>query len=457
MLILVHACIISFRIIIRAQPQVCLSPHSLQLKGYASKAVQFRPLVDSSDTQGFAIGWSNADQKSRVFEKSKIILTSMVAILDLFIFLLAIGMTAYSYDKVYNKVKGKKNPGYPLFWSTAVLCACWDVAPSWLVLAYYNNQVKVSLIVLTPLLLLVAVLFKKKSDFPVPCFRVCAKHKGVYAYSIDKKVWQCFRCLMSHVVQIVAMWAILLFFVFLIYYIPPVIITFYLYPAGTLIKIVFLKAVAICAVLTVALIFSLGGFRFRPSCRDLKHDVKTGVYVLNVVIFLPILAFLAFVICGILFVQKQNTSVTGLQAIITTIPSVFLAVVAWLSRGRLFPAGVKDADDPASEVISDVEGGEPPRHVERVDASSPAVNHSVAASFDTLGSGDVGEMSPTGRLVSPHKTTVTLHSRSTSSSPRFERMSNYSSIGSRVSSSSPVATRGYRSREDDPTKPLLQT
>ena len=422
--------------------------------------MQFRPLVGSTDTQGFAVRWSDADQRSRVFEKSRAILTSIVAVLDLFAFLLAIGMTAYSYDKVYESVKGKRNPGYPLFWSTAVLCACWDVAPSWLVLAHYDNQVKVSLIVLTPLLLLVALLFKKKADFPIPCFRACARHRGGDRYSIDKKVWQCFRCLTSHVVQTMAMWAILLFCVFLIYYIPSVIIAFYLYPTGTLIKIVFLKAVAICAVLTVALVFSLGRFRLVLSWRDLKHDVKTSVYVLNVVLFLPILAFLAFVVCGILFVQKQDATVSGLQAVITIIPSVFLAIVAWLSRGRLFPAGLHDAGDPAAEIISDVEGGEPPvSRAKSINPSSPAVNHSVADSFDASGTGggDVGEVSPTTRLVAPHRSAATLHLRSTSSSPRFERMSNYSSIGSRLSSNSPVATHGCRPREDDPTKPLPPT
>ena len=71
--------------------------------------------------------------------------------------------------------------------------------------------------------------------------------------------------------------------------------------------------------------------------------------------FLPILAFLAFVIGGILF-SPQNQP-TALQSIITLIPTAFLLIVAWMSKGTLFPEGLSDPADPAKEIASDLEKG----------------------------------------------------------------------------------------------------
>ena len=427
------------------------SPPSLplQLKGYASKLTRQRELIDSSDVQGYAVRWNDEDLERRVFKYSTIILTSMVTILDVFIFLLAIGMTTYSYDRVYQSVKGKQNPGYPLFWSTAVLCWCWDVAPSWLVLAYYNNQVKVSLIVLPLLLFGIAVLFKKKSDFPVPWFQPCKNHDEEYYYSFNLKVLKCCRCLASHLGQVVAIWGILVFFAFLIYYVPAVVIAFYLFPTTTLIKLVFLKAVVICAVLTVALIFSLGRFKFPLSYRHLKHNAKTTIAVLTVLFFLPILAYLAFVVSGILFVQQ---TVTGLQGIITLIPSLFLALVAWLSRHKLFPKGLHDPNDPGEEIVSDLEDGDKraQNHV-----STLSTHHQAATALNPSAAhhGDVA--TPTDRPTPGHSTAATLHSRSVSGSPRFEPMSNYRSIGSHESSGPPFVVVTRECEEEDPKKPLL--
>ena len=74
-----------------------------------------------------------------------------------------------------------------------------------------------------------------------------------------------------------------------------------------------------------------------------------------VVMFLPILAFLAFVIGGILFSPQNQPS--ALQSIITLIPTAFLLIVAWISKGTLFPEGLSDPADPAKEIASDLEKG----------------------------------------------------------------------------------------------------
>ena len=265
-------------------------------------------------------------------------------------------MTTYSYDILYENVKGKKNPGYPLFWGVVTFTLCWNVAPSWLVLSRFTFQTRYSLVFMIPLQFFVALLVKKKSHFPVPLMspRSCPRHKN-YRFSFEPQVLRCPKCLISHIMQVIAIWSILVSLTFLIYYLTAMIIAFYLSPSLTLIKAIFLKGILVCAVLNFALMFSVSQFRFKFTADACKKNVASAVSLMAVVMFLPILAFLAFVIGGILFSPQNQPS--ALQSIITLIPTAFLLIVAWISKGTLFPEGLSDPADPAKEIASDLEKG----------------------------------------------------------------------------------------------------
>ena len=280
----------------------------------------------------------------------------MMVVLNLFIFLIASAMTAFTYDAVYNSILHKRNPNYPIFWSFVVLTFIWNIGPSWLVLSRKSNLINYSLIFMVPLELLVAILIKKKSDFPIPLLapRGCSKHVG-YFFTFDRTIiTACIYCIVSHVAQTLAIWTILIFLTFLSYYAVAIIVAFYLYPTQVLVKVVFLKAVALCTILNVALLFSNSKFKCGCTWKSIKEDLGYFVRVLAIASFLPILAFLAFVIGGILFTRTQQTS--GLQSIITLLPSLFLVFAAWFTKGTLFPPGT-DEPDLESQVINELETG----------------------------------------------------------------------------------------------------
>lgn len=329
--------------------------HLLQVKFYAKNQGNKGSLGDS-ETKGYAISWNEKDKEARVFHASRYILTTMIVVLNMFVYFIAIAMTSYSYDILYRNIKKKKNPGYPLFWSLVSLTLCWNVGPSWLVLSRDSDLLHYSLAVMVPLEFLVAVLVKKKSDFPVPCMPAwsCSSHTEYHYIWERAAVFHCLACLVSHLIQVLAIWSILVFITFLAYYLSSIIVAFYLYPTQTLIKVVFLKAVAVCAVVNVALLFSNSKFWCRCSWRSFKHDMNYVVVVFSIALFLPILGFLVYVIGGILF--TSSTQITGLQGVLTLLPSVFLVIAAWFTKGRLFPSGISETD-PEGEILSDLEKG----------------------------------------------------------------------------------------------------
>ena len=300
----------------------------------------------------------------------------MIVVLNLFVFLIVVAMTTYTYDTVYDSIIKKRNPNYPLFWSFVLLSFFWNVGPSWLVLSRDGFQIYYSLIVMIPLEFLVAVLVKKKSDFPVPFFRGCLAHSSGYHYSWEwRVVCSCVYCLVSHVVQTFAIWTILVFLTFLSYYISSIIVAFYLYPTQVLIKVLFLKAVAISAVLNVALLFANSSkFKCHCSWKSFKHDLGYIVRVLAIAAFMPILAFLAFVIGGILFSGSGQAS--GLQGVLTLLPSLFLVFGAWFTKGRLFPKGTNEPDL-GSDILHNLEDGEATKHTTK---DAPAKSLSPARS-----------------------------------------------------------------------------
>ena len=201
-----------------------------------------------------------------------------------------------------------------------------------------------------------AIIVKKRSDFPIPCMSTkgCLCHPD-YHYSWECAIiFRCLACSISHLVQVMAIWSIMVFITFLAYYFSYIIIAFYLYPTQTLVKVVFLKAVAVCAVINVALLFANSKFWCKCSWKFFKHDMHYVVVVLSIFFFLPILSFLVYIIGGIIFATSSQT--TDLQSVLTLLPSLFLVYAAWFTKGKLFPKGVS-GDDPGEEFFSDMEKG----------------------------------------------------------------------------------------------------
>jgi len=308
--------------------------------------------VDDSSHLGYAISWKMEDQQG-VLQTPSTVLTVVFVFLNIFIYLVSFSMTTYTYDSLYNNVKHKQNPGYPLFWGLVVFSVCWNIVPSWMVILHYSDHVKLSLFVMIPLQFIAALLIKKKTSFPVPGMSAvgCPLHRSEYYH-----IWQhlgCGRCLINHTVQIIALWNILVTFTFLVYYLSAVIVTFYLYPASTIIKLVFLKATGVCVILVFSLVFSESKFKFKCTPKAIKNNCITIFTLITVISFLPILAYLTFIIGGIIFAENSNS---GLQSILTILPSAFLILIAWASRGHLFPQGIHNSD-PAKEIASDLEKG----------------------------------------------------------------------------------------------------
>ena len=328
-------------------------PHT-QARSYA-KNQGSRGSPGDSETKGYALDWDHEDRETYVFHTSHYTLISIVVVLNIFVLLTATVMTTFTYNAVYKEILHKRNPYYPLFWSAVVLSFLWNVGPSWLVLSGKYELVYYSLVFMVPLEGLVAVCIMKKGDFPVPLLlrEGCPKHAGNLSIFDRTLIARCcINCLVSYTVQTLAIWTVIVFVTFLSYYMAAIIIAFYLYPTEVLVKVVFLKAVAVAAILNVALLFS--NSRFKCKCKKLKHDLVYLVRVLAIAAFLPILGFLAFVIGGILFTGSQQTS--GLKSVLTLLPSAVLVFGAWFTKGTLFPPGTDEADL-GSEVINDLEGG----------------------------------------------------------------------------------------------------
>ena len=324
-----------------------------QLKNYAAN--DGKPKVGESSNNGYAVQWNEEDITS-FFQDPDTLLTVEFAFLNIFIFFLSIAMTTYSYDILYKNVKRKKNPGYPIFWGLVVFSLCFNVGTPWVILLRPSIRVGYSLAVMIPLELLVAFLVKKKSNFPIPGMgpHGCTHHGSRDHFTWELLVLTCCRCLVNHVVQVLAIWSILISITLLVYYLSSIVIAFYLYPTLTLIRIVFVKGIAVCTILIFALVFSQSKFKFDCTCEAFKNNVVAVLSLLTVVSFLPILAYITFVVGGILF--TQTTPNNSLQSILTLLPSAFLLFVAWFSRGHLFPKGLHSTD-PAEEIASDLEEG----------------------------------------------------------------------------------------------------
>ena len=322
-----------------------------QLRAYAKTQGTFTP----KDVDNYDYALQGDHTTIETFLTSQTVLITMIVVLDVFILALAIGSTAYTYDEVYTYIEKKKKPGYPIFWGLVVVSVCWNIVPSWLVLSNYTHQVYISLSVMVVLELIIAICTRKKSDFPIPGLKPnrCPKHKEP-CFSWELIVLKCCRCFVTHVAQVVAIWSILISLTFIMYYLSAIIISIYLYPIKTLIRVVFVKAVAVVLVLNAALLFSMDPFS--ASFKECKKNLITAVELVTAAMFFLIVGFLSFVIGGILFTNSSQINYNSIQSLIVILPSLFLVAAAWYSHGRLFPHGVPTEGDVETGVENGSQG-----------------------------------------------------------------------------------------------------
>ena len=317
--------------------------------------------------------------------------------LDFFVFFFSLGIASNAYDAVYDHVKCKKNPYYPLFWAFVVLAIIWDVGPGWLVLTAGSRHVRSIVGVMVPLQLFLAIFMKKYVDFPIPGLNwkklsveyqgyLCnqpntegglnnsgrGKGKSKYRKSFFWEVTRLrfrLRVAVSFIVQTIAMWGLLIFFTYIVLYAVTITISLYLFPIQTLLKLIFIKAVALCAVFNVALIFTAGTWRPSFSQKAILGNAGLIVQLLTVISFFPILVFLSFVVGGILFTDSAQ-QLNGIQGILALLPSAFLIIVGWYTRGKLFPEELVSTNS-----IADLEKNEEKKKEDdKPSASRPSIS-----------------------------------------------------------------------------------
>lgn len=264
------------------------------------------------------------------------------------------------YQKLYKNIKGRANPGYSFFWAIVLLSVVWNIGPSWLIVSKPDNyKLYVSLAVLIPLQFVVAVFVKKRIIFPIPGLNNDAGHTmacadNIHSLSNLKAILSCFQCMLSHIIQVLSIWALLITFTFIMHYATSIILSLYLDPLNALVKIVFVKAVLVCFIINVGLLFAVDRVSCECTIKALKQNVGSCLSVLTLLSLFPILFFLVFMIGGIVFNDLPQSG--SWKAVFTIIPSATLLYASWFSHGILFPKGITDKGDPAKEIVHDLEG-----------------------------------------------------------------------------------------------------
>lgn len=293
----------------------------------------------------------------------------MVACLDFFIFVFSIAICSAVYDAIYHEIKDKKNPYYPIYMATVLCTMIWNVGPGWLVLLFDTNHIRWSFIILIPLQLVLAVIMKKYPDFPLPGLP-CTKKTYINLEDDTGKddktdkdtksqsyfLWEIGHMkskgaiIASFLIQSICLWSLLVFFTYVAYYSVGVTISLYLYPIQTLVKVIFVKAVAVCVVFDVAILFSGKTWDFKCTTKGVISDIAM---VFASISLLPIIAFVAFVAGGVIF-TSSSSQLSGLQGILVLLPSMILLLVGWYSKGTLFPEKLVP-DSSSQQDLSDVE------------------------------------------------------------------------------------------------------
>ena len=324
--------------------------------------------------RGYAIEWNEVDHDNKIFETTYIVLTILIAVLDFFIFFFSLGICSSVYDAIYEKIKHKKNPYYPIFCSFILCSIVWNVLPAWYILSPQVAHVKYSFAALVPVQLVLAIIMRKYIDFPIPGINwkrneessplaendndtsKTHKHNEIPKYFF----WEIchlrnrVKVILSFVAQTFAVWSLLVLFSYVVFYAITLTISLYLFPLQTLVKVIFIKAVALCVVFDVAILFSGRSFRFACDKKSNVGNIRDIAQLLAVFSFLPVLAFLAYVIGGVIFTASAS-QLSGLQGILAILPSAVLVLIGWYSKGKIFPEKLIANESSVSQVEEDVE------------------------------------------------------------------------------------------------------
>ena len=320
------------------------------------------------------MNWAEEDKHESIFHNSYIILTTVIVVINCFVLFFSMGICFNVYDAIYTDIKCKKNPYYPLFWSAVVISALWNIGPAWYILGAHMIHIKITLGIMIPVQLLLAIFMKKYVDFPIPCmnWKKLSLHWQGYFHQPKNKgngsngkkpghtkmhkyfFWEICklrfvaRTVVSFIVQTFAIWTLLVLFTFVVFYAVTIAIALYLSPVQTLVKVIFVKAVALCAVFGVAILFTSKSLVFACNKKAVIINITNVAQFFAVLSFLPLLAFLAYVIGGVLFNASIN-QLNGVQGVLAILPSAFLILIGWYSRGRLFP------EEPIVPIHSDLD------------------------------------------------------------------------------------------------------
>lgn len=276
------------------------------------------------------------------------------------------------YKAVFAKIREKRNPYYPLFWSFVVLSIVWNLYPGWVVLTINVGSLNYFIPVIVVIQFFTAFFMRKYLEFPIPGLK-WRKHpytplirSSPSSSSSTQKpklhrhfIWQiCDSDRVAHgifsfIVQTAAIWDLLVFFTFIVYYAVTIAVALYLDPIQTLVKVLFVKAVAMCAVFAVALLFASNSLEWKWNERACLNNSRVVTQFLSALTFLPILAYLAYMIGGVVFVANSS-QLSGIQGVLAILPSAFLILVGWMSHGQLFPEKVVESGS-VQEVSEDVE------------------------------------------------------------------------------------------------------
>ena len=312
------------------------------------------PPKATNNYRAYALNWNHSEEDLHYYD---IVFAVYIAIIDIFILCTSLS-SSFLYQRLYKNIKGKTNPGYSLFWASVLLSFLWNIGPSWLVLSRYDYKIFCSLAILIPLQLMTALLVKKKPDFPIPIMPI-TDTSGDDIHSLDKQVLVSLKVLLNHFVQVLSIWSLLITFTFVMHYVTSVVLSLYTDPLGSLVKIIFVKAVVVCFLITIALLFAVDVITFKcTTLEDCRKNLVSIVWILTAFTLSLILFFLFFLLVGVVFNYSSETN--NLRYLFTIIPSATLIFASYFGHGLLFPKGLKDEGDPEKEVVDDLEGSTSP-------------------------------------------------------------------------------------------------
>ena len=327
----------------------------LQLKGYISQGDVTTVTGPTITTyRAYAIQWS--DTHDLAFRAGLTVLIILVAILNTFIFFLSLGTSETVYDAVFKSIRHKHNPYYPIFWSVVVLSVVWNIWPGWAVLTVSIGALHYFIPTIVFLQFFTALVMRKYIEFPIPGLRSKSPHrlfKSKKPEPLPPKLFfwqicqnsQVARSVISFIVQTVVVWSLLVLFTLIVHYAVTIAVALYLDPIQTLVKVLFVKAVAMCAMFAIALLFASNSLEWKWSQKSCYVNFIVVTQFLSALTFLPVLAYLTYMIGGVIFVANSS-QLSGIQGVLAILPSAFLIIIGWVSHGQLFPSVKNDDQHP---------------------------------------------------------------------------------------------------------------